>query len=39
VGAGNFSLHHCVHNCSRFHPAYYPIGTRGFFPGDKGAGA
>jgi hypothetical protein len=38
-GAGNFSLHHRVQNGSGFHPASYPMGTRGFFPGGKAAGA
>jgi hypothetical protein len=35
VGAGNFSLHHHVQNGSEAHPASYPMGTRGFFPGVK----
>jgi hypothetical protein len=39
VGAGNFSLHHCVQNGSRAHAASYPMGTRGSFPGGKAAGA
>jgi hypothetical protein len=38
AGAGNFSLHHCVQNSSGAHPASYPMGTRGSFPGDKVAG-
>jgi hypothetical protein len=38
-GAGNFSLHHCVQNDSEAHPASYPMGTRGSFPGGKAAGA
>jgi hypothetical protein len=38
-GAGNFSLHHRVQNGSGDHPAFYPMGTRGFFPGGKVAGA
>jgi hypothetical protein len=38
-GAGNFSLHHSVQNGSGAHPASYPMGTRGSFPGDKAAGA
>jgi hypothetical protein len=38
VGAGNFSLHR-VQNGSGVHPASYPMGTRGFFPGGKAAGA
>jgi hypothetical protein len=37
--AGNFSLHHRVQNGSGVHPASYPMGTRGCFPGDKAAGA
>jgi len=36
--AGNFSLHHHVQNGSRAHPASYPMGTRGSFPGGKAAG-
>jgi hypothetical protein len=32
VGAGNLSLHHRVQNGSGAHPAYNPVGTRGFFP-------
>jgi hypothetical protein len=39
VGAGNFSLHYCVQNGSETHPASYPMGTRGSFPGDKATGA
>jgi hypothetical protein len=39
VGAGNFSLHHCVQNGSGAHPASYTMGTRGSFPGGKAAGA
>jgi hypothetical protein len=35
AGAGNFSLHHRVQNGSGAHPASYPIGTRGCFPGVK----
>jgi hypothetical protein len=37
--AGNFSLHHRVQNGSGAHPASYPLGTRGSFPGGKAAGA
>jgi hypothetical protein len=37
--AGNFSLHHCVQNCSRAHPASYSICTRVSFPGGKAARA
>jgi hypothetical protein len=39
AGAGNFSLHHRVQNGSGAHPASYPIGRRGSFPGSKAAGA
>jgi hypothetical protein len=39
VGAGNFSPHHRVQNGSGAHPASYPMGTRGSFPGGKAAGA
>jgi hypothetical protein len=39
AGAGNFSLHHRVQNGSGAHPASYPMGSRGIFPGDKAAGA
>jgi hypothetical protein len=35
VGAGNFSLHHCVQNDSGAHPASYPMGKRDSFPGGK----
>jgi hypothetical protein len=38
AGAGKFSLHHRVHNDSGAHPASYPMGTRGSFPGGKAAG-
>jgi hypothetical protein len=38
AGAGNFSLHHRVQNGSGVHPASYPTGTRGSFPGGKGPG-
>jgi hypothetical protein len=31
--AGNFSLHHRVQKGSGAHPASYPMGTRGSFPG------
>jgi hypothetical protein len=37
AGAGNFSLNHCVQNGSGAHPASYPMGTRGCFPGVKAA--
>jgi hypothetical protein len=33
AGAGNFSLHHRVQTGSGTHPASYPTGTRGTFPG------
>jgi hypothetical protein len=39
AGAGNFSLHHRVQTGSGAHPASYPMGTRGSFPGGKAAGA
>jgi hypothetical protein len=39
AGAGNFSFHHRVQNGSGAHPASYPMGTRGSFPGSKAAGA
>jgi hypothetical protein len=39
AGAGNFSLHYRVQNSSGAHPASYPMGTRGSFPGSKAAGA
>jgi hypothetical protein len=39
AGAGNFSLHHRVQNGSGAHPASYPMGPRGSFPGGKAAGA
>jgi hypothetical protein len=35
----NFSLNHSVQNGSGAHPASYPMGTRGSFPGGKAAGA
>jgi hypothetical protein len=38
TGAGNFSLHHHVQDGSGAHPASYPMGTRGSFPGGKAAG-
>jgi len=39
AGTGNFSLHHRVQNGSWAHPASYPMGTRGTFPGGKVAEA
>jgi hypothetical protein len=39
AGAGNFSLHHRVQNGSGAHPASYPMGIEGSFPGGKAAGA
>jgi hypothetical protein len=39
AGDGNFSLHHGVQNDPAAHPASYPMGTRGSFPGGKAAGA
>jgi hypothetical protein len=38
AGAGNFSLHHRVQNGSGAHPASYPRGKLGSFPGGKAAG-
>jgi hypothetical protein len=38
-GAGNLSLHRRVQNGSGAHPASYPMGTWGSFPGDKAVGA
>jgi hypothetical protein len=38
AGSGNFSLHSCVQTGFGAHPASYPIGTRGSFPGRKAAG-
>jgi hypothetical protein len=38
AGAGNFSLHHRVHNGSGAHPASYPMSARGCFPGGEAAG-
>jgi hypothetical protein len=38
AGTGNFFLHHRVQNGSGAHPASYPMGTRGSFPGGKAAG-
>jgi hypothetical protein len=35
AGAGNFSLHHIVQNGSGAHPASYPLGIRGSFPGGE----
>jgi hypothetical protein len=39
VGAGNFSLPYGVQNGSGAHPAFYPMDTRGSFPGGKAARA
>jgi hypothetical protein len=38
AGAGNFSLHHRVQNGSGVHPASYPVGNMGSFPGVKRPG-
>jgi hypothetical protein len=38
AGAVNFSLHPCIQNGSGTHPASYPMGTRGSFPGVKRPG-
>jgi hypothetical protein len=37
--ARDYSLHRRVQNGSGAHPASYPMGTRGSFPGGKAAGA
>jgi hypothetical protein len=37
-GAGNFSLHQCVQTGPGAHPASYPMGIGGSFPGGKTAG-
>jgi hypothetical protein len=39
AGAENFSFHFRVQNGSAAHPASYPMGIRGSFPGGKAAGA
>jgi len=39
VGAGNFTLQHHVQTGSGAHPAFYPVGSRGLFPGGKAARA
>jgi hypothetical protein len=39
AGTGYFSLHHRVQNGSGAHPASYPMGTRGSFPGGTAAEA
>jgi hypothetical protein len=39
AGAGNFSLQHRVQNGSGAHLASCPMGTGGYFPGGKAAGA
>jgi hypothetical protein len=38
AGAENFSVHHRVQNGSGVHPASYPMGNRGSFPGGKEPG-
>jgi hypothetical protein len=35
AGAGNFSLHRGIRNGSGTHPASYPVGNKGSFPGVK----
>jgi hypothetical protein len=35
VGAGNFSPHHHIQTGSGTHPASYPMGTKGSFPGGE----
>jgi len=39
IGAGNFSLHHCVQTGSDAYSASYIIGARVSFPGGKAAGS
>jgi hypothetical protein len=39
AGAWNFSLHHLVQTDSGAHPASYPMGTGGSFPGVEAAEA
>jgi hypothetical protein len=39
AGARNFSLHHHIPNGSGAHPASYPMGTKGSYPGGEAAGA
>jgi hypothetical protein len=39
AGAGNFPRRRHVQTGSGTHPASYPMGTEGFFPGSKAAGA
>jgi hypothetical protein len=39
IRAGNSSLHRCVQTGSGAHPASYPMGIRGSFPGDRAASA
>jgi hypothetical protein len=39
AGDGNFSPRHRVWNGSEAHPASYPVGTKGSFPGGKATGA
>jgi hypothetical protein len=38
AGDGNFSLHHRVQNGYGAHPASYPVGIRGSFPGGEAVG-
>jgi hypothetical protein len=38
AGAGNFSLHHRVQNGSGAYPDSYPMGTTGYFLGEKWPG-
>jgi hypothetical protein len=39
AGPGNFSFRHHVQTGSAAHPASYPTGIRGSFPGGKADGA
>jgi hypothetical protein len=38
AGVGNFALRQCVQTGTGAHPASYPMGTGGSFPGGKAAG-
>jgi hypothetical protein len=39
AGARDFALYHRVQTYSGAHPALYPVGTRGSFPGGGGEAA
>jgi hypothetical protein len=38
AGVRDFSLLHSIQTSSEAHPSYYPVGTRGSFPGVKWPG-